>query len=171
MNTIKKGFTLIELLIVIAILGVLAVVVLVAINPVQQLARTRDSGRMSSVTQIGHAFEAYMASHNGEYPTTLQDLIDTGDLSAVPGYVNNTLTADCTGGTPAGGENGWCYTVTGTDSAFAVWAALEGNANMDLCGAGDTTVYAVYSSNTGKTCIACDEVADADAFNDTACMN
>ena len=54
-----KGFTLIELLIVIAILGVLAVVVLVAINPVQQLARTRDAGRKSSVAQIGHAVAAY----------------------------------------------------------------------------------------------------------------
>lgn len=44
MKNIKNfGFTLIELLIVMAILGVLAVVVLVAINPVQQLARTRDA--------------------------------------------------------------------------------------------------------------------------------
>jgi prepilin-type N-terminal cleavage/methylation domain-containing protein len=42
------GFTLIELLIVIAILGVLAVVVLVAINPIEQLARTRDGGRLTS---------------------------------------------------------------------------------------------------------------------------
>ena len=44
---LKKGFTLIELLIVIAILGVLAVVILVAINPQEQLARGRGGGRTS----------------------------------------------------------------------------------------------------------------------------
>ena len=51
MDDSRRGFTLIELLIVMAILGVLAVVVLVAINPIQQLARTRDTGRKSGVTQ------------------------------------------------------------------------------------------------------------------------
>ena len=45
----SRGFTLIELLIVIAVLGVLAAVVLVAIDPGQQLARGRDSGRKPSI--------------------------------------------------------------------------------------------------------------------------
>ena len=65
---IKRGFTLIELLIVMAILGVLAVVVLLAINPAEQLARTRDTGRVSAVTQMGHAVQAYDTSHNAVYP-------------------------------------------------------------------------------------------------------
>ena len=84
----KKGFTLIELLIVIAILGVLAVVVLLALNPVQQLARTRDSGRISAVTQLGHALEAFATSNNGTYVpenvTWITTLVNAGEIATVP---------------------------------------------------------------------------------------
>jgi prepilin-type N-terminal cleavage/methylation domain-containing protein len=161
---IYKGFTLIELLIVIAILGVLAVVVLVAINPVQQLARTRDSGRISSVTQIGHAFEAFMASHNGEYPTTLQELVDTGDLSVIPAEVNNTLSILCTGNL-----QGRCFDVAGDNSAFVVWSSLEASTNRIICGAATDPAYAAYSSNTGKTCIVCAEPTNVMDINN--CVN
>ncbi len=75
-NITRKGFTLIELLIVMAILGVLAVVVLVAINPVQQLARTRDAGRKSGVTQMGHALEAFYTSQGAEYPDEAANWVD-----------------------------------------------------------------------------------------------
>lgn len=52
-----SAFTLIELLIVIGILGVMAVIVLVAINPGQKQAQARDTGRISGVSQLGHAVE------------------------------------------------------------------------------------------------------------------
>jgi prepilin-type N-terminal cleavage/methylation domain-containing protein len=102
-----KGFTLIELLIVIAILGVLAVVVLVAINPLEQLARTRDAGRISSVTQIGHAVSAYYTSQNAVYPpvaTWNTALTTAGELSAIPGAITYSVsgTASCAE-TTAGG--------------------------------------------------------------------
>src|SRR3989344_1619231 len=103
----NKGFTLIELLIVIAILGVLAVVVLVAINPVQQLARTRDAGRISTVAQLGHAAEAFYTSHNGTYPADFAELVTTGEINQVPGQVVNTLSSYCSGATDT--QNGWCY--------------------------------------------------------------
>jgi prepilin-type N-terminal cleavage/methylation domain-containing protein len=153
---IYKGFTLIELLIVIAILGVLAVVVLVAINPVQQLARTRDSGRISSVAQIGHAIEAYMASHNGTYPTTLTELSTSGELNAVPSEVGNTLGATlCSGGD--GVENGWCYDFDVAD--FAVWTHLESETNKSFCGG--AAAYVAYLSDGGKTCIGCSNPSSA----------
>jgi len=58
------GFTLIELLVVIAILGVLAGAILVAINPLEQLARGRDAGRKSTVDELGHATQAYYTAQN-----------------------------------------------------------------------------------------------------------
>lgn len=157
------GFTLIELLIVMAILGVLAVVVLVAINPVQQLARTRDAGRTSSVTQIGHAVEAYYATHNGTYPAGLDDLVTAGELTNVPTQVNNTL-----GVTPCSGTSsvsGWCYSEAGT--AAAIWTELESDSNREFCGASEA--YVAYLTQSGRSCITCaDPAADA---NESVCAN
>ena len=64
-----RGFTLIELLIVIAILGVLAAGILVAINPLAQLQKARDAGRKTAIQQISQAMERYAISHDGIYPT------------------------------------------------------------------------------------------------------
>src|SRR3990167_4264750 len=92
---IRRGFTLIELLIVIAIIGVLAVVILVAINPQEQLARTRDAGRTSSVTQLGHAFQAYGTSHEGDYvaetSTWITTLVLAGEVATEPGALAYTI--------------------------------------------------------------------------------
>lgn len=58
----KKGFTLIELLIVIAVLGILAVAVLSAINPVEQINRSRDTGSTSDAEQLISAIDRYYAN-------------------------------------------------------------------------------------------------------------
>jgi len=63
----KKGFTLIELLIVIAVLGILAVAVLAAINPIEQINRSRDTGSRSDAEQLISAVDRYYASV-GYYP-------------------------------------------------------------------------------------------------------
>ena len=158
---IKKGFTLIELLIVIAILGVLAVVVLVAINPVQQLARTRDAGRTSTVSQLGHAMQAYYTAHNGVYPTDFDDLVTTGELTSIPGEVSNTLTTACTGVDDT--DSGWCYDADNTNGTFAVWSALEAdvNLNIDTTSCAGTVAFAAYLSDSGSTCIVCDAAPTA----------
>ena len=57
-----RGFTLIELLIVIAVLGVLAVAVLSAINPIEQINRSKDTGSRSDAEQLLSAIDRYYAS-------------------------------------------------------------------------------------------------------------
>ena len=54
-NEGSKGFTLIELLVVIAILGILAAVVLVAINPGQRIAAARNARVRSDIANLGNA--------------------------------------------------------------------------------------------------------------------
>ncbi len=53
---------MIELLIVIAVLGVLAVAVLAAINPIEQINRGRDTGSRSDSEQLLSAIDRYNAS-------------------------------------------------------------------------------------------------------------
>jgi prepilin-type N-terminal cleavage/methylation domain-containing protein len=63
----QAAFTMIELLIVIAILGILAVAVLAAINPIEQINRGRDTGSRSDSEQLLSAIDRYYA-YKGYYP-------------------------------------------------------------------------------------------------------
>lgn len=69
-RTRSAGFTMIELLIVIAILGILAVAVLSAINPVEQINRGRDTGNRSDAEQLISAIDRFQA-FQGFYPWTV----------------------------------------------------------------------------------------------------
>ncbi len=63
----SKGFTLIELLIVVALIGILAVALLSAINPVEQAKKARDAGRKSDSAELLNAYERYYSTY-GCYP-------------------------------------------------------------------------------------------------------
>jgi prepilin-type N-terminal cleavage/methylation domain-containing protein len=60
-NLKSAGFTMIELLIAMGILSVLAVAVLAAIDPVEQLNKSRDTGARSDSKQLVDAVERYYA--------------------------------------------------------------------------------------------------------------
>lgn len=116
----RKGFTLIELLLVIAIVGVLAAIVLLAINPAKRLAQARDSGRKSDVSQLATAAQAYFTTYS-RYPTTLGELTASGDIKQVPSSVA------VSGCTPAGvvtSNYGLTYRTSDTAEA-AVTACIE----------------------------------------------
>jgi prepilin-type N-terminal cleavage/methylation domain-containing protein len=155
-----KGFTLIELLIVIAILGVLAVVVLVAINPVQQLARTRDAGRKSSIGQVGRALQAYYTARNGAFvPETAPDtdwmgrLVTSGELSTQPSAIAYSAITDpgCAGTHTA--DNGLCYDNNTTD--IIIYAGLESNVEDSKCATATDRPFFVYSSADGRAGLVC----------------
>jgi prepilin-type N-terminal cleavage/methylation domain-containing protein len=70
-NGSKRGFTLIELLIVIAIIGILAAIVLVAVDPAKRLGQSRDARRQSEVNAILNAVLNYTVDNGGIMPTAL----------------------------------------------------------------------------------------------------
>ena len=59
----NKGFTLIELLVVITLIGILAVAVLSAINPIEQINKARDAGKRADASQLISALDRYFASN------------------------------------------------------------------------------------------------------------
>jgi type II secretion system protein G len=61
-----KGFTIVELLIVIVVIGILAALVIVTYNGIQQKAR--DTERKTDINALHGQLEAYQAQ-NGRYPT------------------------------------------------------------------------------------------------------
>lgn len=100
------GFTLIELLIVIAILGILAAGILVAVDPVDKISAANDSKVQNDVSGAGRASEAYATVHSGFYPATLTDLVTAGELKRVPvapggynAYAVTMVPNPCTSGT------------------------------------------------------------------------
>ncbi len=57
-----KGFTLLELLIVIAILSVLAMALILVLNPAESLKKSRDSQRMTDLATIKTAIGLYLTN-------------------------------------------------------------------------------------------------------------
>lgn len=62
-NSFSAGFTLVELLIVVALIGILATAVLSALNPIEQVNKTRDAGRKADSAQILEAIDRYYTSN------------------------------------------------------------------------------------------------------------
>lgn len=58
---LNKGFTLIELLVVIAILGILATLIVLAINPAEIQKKGRDATRLSDLATIRKAIDLSIA--------------------------------------------------------------------------------------------------------------
>lgn len=98
MKNSKRGFTLIELLIVIALLGALAVALLAALDPLEQIKKGTDTGVRNTVSEIGSSFTRYASVKGGSMPFTtvswgtitpggaasaaIQAVIDAGELKS-----------------------------------------------------------------------------------------
>lgn len=63
----KSGFTLVEILIVIAIIGILAAMVIISINPNRQFKSARDTQRLTNLSTILNAIGQNIAEHKGVF--------------------------------------------------------------------------------------------------------
>lgn len=162
----NKGLTLIELLIVIAVLGILAAMILIAINPIEQLARGRDAGRKSSVGQLGQAVQAYYTSHSvfptaAEWSTSPNVLVTAGEIRSVPNGSDYTLAPSACGTNVIGGSfPQWCYStavVASVDEAV-VYARLESGSENSRCtftGSPGPDAHFVFSTADSRAGVVC----------------
>jgi prepilin-type N-terminal cleavage/methylation domain-containing protein len=125
-NKNQKGFTLIELLVVIAIIGLLASVVLLALNSAR--SKSRDSKRLADIRQIATAWEMFFNDKNSFPTTSANATIDAinGSNSSLTNYVTPSPTAP----TPADGN---CAAVASTASgANPYFMLINGNGNVSI---------------------------------------
>ncbi len=174
----SSGLTLVELLIVIAVLGILAAVVLVAIKPLEQLARGRDAGRKSNISQLSNALQSFSTQNGGVYalpanlPTpaaafaanwmtvltngkeiqTVLPLIGTSTACAlVPSDVQDT-------------QNGYCYITNAAGDSAVIFDRLESQSEKNKCAAATPIAYFLWSSADGKAGVVC-SAADPTALS------
>lgn len=95
-----KAFTLVELLIVIGLLGAIALIVISAINPIEQSNRARDTRFKADGGQLISAIDRYFASRS-EFPWMTGTLVAADDeldfVSAHTPSIGLCGTASCTG--------------------------------------------------------------------------
>jgi prepilin-type N-terminal cleavage/methylation domain-containing protein len=160
---LQKGFTLIELLIVIAVLGVLAATLLVVVNPIEQLARGEDSGRKSSVAQLGRSLQAYYTANDSTYPSVAgtpswdQRLITSGEIKTFPTNPSG-VTAPCTGGTAV---NNYCYKANAIDAIVYTRLESSNERNKGTCAGNSANTWYVWSSAAGKAGLYCSALEPA----------
>jgi len=107
----KKGFTLIELLVVITLIGILAVAVLSALNPIEQINKARDAGKRADSSQLLEALDRYFASNEkfpwnnySDYSASVDvAFAGTGEMVGVGVCGNGVLTDGDADGSGAGG--------------------------------------------------------------------
>jgi len=150
-NKINSGVTLMELLIVIAIIGMLATVVIVMINPRQQLAKARDTEREADVIAVLTVVLQYSAEHSGTLPDTDGDpatnsfptsetCIGTGvgcfDLASA-GEVGDTIVPNYLASLPSDSKDG----NPPSDIGYTIW--VDANNNLTASASGETREISV----------------------------
>lgn len=91
------GFTLLEVLLVVAAIGILAGIVIIALNPAKQLGDTRDAQRRSDVNTILNAIHQYAIDNNGTLPAGIDTTTGTAQVLGTAGSgADTTCTAETT---------------------------------------------------------------------------
>ncbi len=87
MKTVRnqKGFTLLEILLVVAAIGILAGIVIIAINPSKQLGDTNNAQRQIDTNTIINAIYQYALDNNGSFPASIDSVVGTSQVLGTAG--------------------------------------------------------------------------------------
>ncbi len=136
----RRGFTLIELLLVIGIIGTLATITIIAINPQKQLLAANDAKRVQIANQVEKAFSQYLIDKKGTLPSAI----------SIPSGVSNATPICRTDGVPIN-----CLNV---DFLTPTYIASMGLDDTEPCSAfsgykayKDGSFIKVVAANIGKT--------------------
>lgn len=162
-----KGFTLVELLVVIAIIAVLASVIVLVINPLELLRRSRDSNRLRDLNNLSQAINValqegslssssiatILCKESGEYPCVGKS--DTGTrITDGTGWVKVNFASQKAMNIPTlpidpTNNSDYHYTYCADNDSFELNTTLESDkfrSQMAMDG-GDTADYYETGSN------------------------
>lgn len=146
----EKGFTIVELLIVIVVIGILAAIVIVAYNGVQNRAKTSKS--QAAASAVIKKLETYVADGpTGTYPTTFGTLTASANsdktyyvtgvtftatlLAAAPGSGSEATVTYSTCATPAGARvTYWDYSLATPAVAHLYTGAATSSSSCSVVG-------------------------------------
>ncbi len=129
------GFTLLEILLVVAAIGILAGIVILAINPTKQLGDTRNAQRKSDINTILNAVYQYSLDNNGSLPASIEQ---------TEGETSNTEICK-TGGTCTGLTD---LSVLTLNEKYLVSIPSD----PSVIG-GNTTKYSIHKSANGRVTV------------------
>ena len=140
----QTAFTLIELLIVIAIIGILAAAIFVAIDPARRLHEARNARRSSDIATLLEAVKKYQADADGTHYSVV------AGLTAGTNYVIGTCSsgASCT----AVANDPACADLSNIGAAYLETVAMDPNAGTAV----DTDYYITRDTNNEITVGSCE---------------
>lgn len=151
----NDGFTLLEILLVVAAIGILAGIVIVALNPSRQLGDTRDAQRQSNVTTILNAINQYAIDNEGSLPSAIDDDASTYQMIGTA----DSGCDDCTATTTESS----CADLSG-DLAPTYVAEVPTDPQT---GSGTTTGYYVNETSSGRVTVGACEPEQSDTIEVT----
>lgn len=83
----KKGFTLIELIVVIAILGILAVILIPSFSGIQDTANQKAA--LAEARTVATAVQAYKADNNNLFPSAASQLTNYGATAEIQSNITS----------------------------------------------------------------------------------
>lgn len=154
MHKEQKGFTLIELLVVIGIIAILAVVVILTINPAELLRQARDSTRISDLATLKAAISLYLAD------VTTPHIASNSDSYTDCWVSDTTVGASC--GVFASGQTGMAASASASSSKavngngwlpvnFTSMSAGSPIGTLPLDPINNSTYYYAYAASSSLT--------------------
>lgn len=159
----QKGFTLVEIVVVMAILGILMTITLVALNPLESLAKARDIGKITAVNALSKGiltYESRVSSAPVPSATWISDLKAGGDIAGNVVFPSGPLSPSsvCT----TNNETGYCFASSGGN--LIVYTRVESTGNLQkACGStpGPSDIaWVIWSSADSRQGLYCGTSAD-----------